>query len=80
MLAVYIPQLSLTPDLESIEIYSTLTDKVDIPKGLLDLAIVFFEEEAIRYPAKATVRHLIEVKEGKKVLFRSIYPLAANEL
>ena len=63
-----------------IELYSTEAVKIQLLKKYKDYADIFSEKEADKMPDFMHIEHLIFIKKGKDVLFKSIYPLSANEL
>jgi hypothetical protein len=54
--------------------------EVILPPKYTDYASVFSKENATKYLANTTIRHLIEIKEGVKAPYGLIYPLSTNEL
>ena len=51
-----------------------------LPIEYRDYANVFSESEADKLPESSRVIYLIEIEEGKEVLFSPIYTLSAKEL
>ena len=63
-----------------IELYSTEAVKIQLLKKYKDYADMFSEEKTDKMSDFVHIEHLIFIKKGKDVLFRSIYSLSANEL
>ena len=64
----------------SIELYSTEVVKIQLLKKYKDYADVFSEKKTDKMSDFMYIEHLILIKKGKNVLFKSIYLLSVNEL
>ena len=76
---MYLNSVSLIQNI-SIELYSTEAVKIQLLKEYEDYVNVFSEEKINKMPNFVYIEHLIFIKKGKNVLFKSIYSLSVNEL
>ena len=76
---MYLNSISLIQNAD-IELYSTEAVKIQLLKEYKDYTDVFSEEKTDKMPNFVHIKHLIFIKKGKNVSFRSIYSLSANEL
>ena len=76
---MYLNSVSLIQNV-SIELYSTEAVKIQLLKKYKDYADVFSEEKTDKMSDFIYIEHLIFIKKGKNVSFKSIYSLSANEL
>ena len=77
--AVYLNSISLMWNV-NVELYSTEVVKIQLLKEYEDYADVFSEKKTDKMPDFVHIEHLIFIKKGKNVLFKSIYSLSVNEL
>ena len=79
---IYTVYLNSVPFIQnvSIELYSTDTVKIQLPKKYKDYADVFSEEETAKISNFIYIEHLILIKKDKNVSFKSIYSLSINKL
>ena len=80
--SIYIVYLNSVSFMQNagIELYSIEAVKIQLLKKYKDYTNIFSEEEADKISDFMHIEHLILIKKGKDVLFRSIYSLSANKL
>ena len=79
---IYVIYLNSVPFMwnVSIELYSTEAVKIQLLKKYKDYADVFSEKKTDKMSDFMYIEHLIFIKKGKDILFKSIYSLSMNEL
>ena len=79
---IYVMYLNSVPFMQNagIELYSTEVIKIQLLKKYEDYADIFSEKKTDKMSDFMYIEHLILIKKGKNVLFKSIYLLSVNEL
>ena len=76
---IYLNSVSFIQNI-NVELYFTEAVKIQLLKKYKDYTDVFSEKKTNKMSDFMYIEHLIFIKKGKDVLFKSIYSLSANEL